>query len=81
MRRDPRYYVDVGIGLVGFFAFVFLIVTIVSELTGTDALGWALTLLVLVITLGLLWRARIRMRDAALQAEDRRTKGFLTTEW
>jgi hypothetical protein len=75
MRRDPRYYVDVGIGLVGFFAFVFLIVTIVSELTGTDALGWALTLLVLVITLGLLWRARIRMRDAALQAEDRRPKG------
>ncbi|WP_345763655.1 hypothetical protein [Diaminobutyricibacter sp. McL0608] len=75
MRRDPRYYVDVGIGLVGFFAFVFLIVTIVSELTGTDALGWALTLLVLVITLGLLWRARIRMRDAALQAQDRPSKG------
>lgn len=75
MRRDPRYYVDVGIGLVGFFAFVFLIVTIVSELTGTDALGWALTLLVLVITLGLLWRARIRMRDAALQAQDRPPKG------
>jgi hypothetical protein len=70
--NDPRYLVDVGIGLVGFFAFVFLIVTIVSELTGADALGWALTLLALVITLGLLWRARIRMRDAAMQAEDRR---------
>lgn len=70
--NDPRYLVDVGIGLVGFFAFVFLIVTVVSELTGADALGWALTLLALVITLGLLWRARIRMRAAALQAEDRR---------
>ena len=66
--NDPRELVDVGIGLVGFFAFVFLIVTIVSELTGADALGWALTLLVLVIILGLLWRARIRMRDAARQA-------------
>ena len=75
MRRDPGYYVDVGIGLVGFFAFVFLIVTIVSELTGADALGWALTLLVLVIVLGLLWRARIRLRDAALQAQDRTPKG------
>ncbi|WP_426519356.1 hypothetical protein ACPPVQ_05280 [Diaminobutyricibacter sp. McL0618] len=73
--NDPRYLVDVGIGLVGFFAFVFLIVTIVSELTGADALGWALTLLVFVITLGLLWRARIRMRDAALQARDPLHKG------
>jgi protein-S-isoprenylcysteine O-methyltransferase Ste14 len=74
-RRDPAYYVDVGIGFVGFFAFVFLIVTIVSELTGADALGWALTLLVLVIILGLLWRARIRMRAAALQPQDRLHKG------
>jgi protein-S-isoprenylcysteine O-methyltransferase Ste14 len=73
--NDPRYLVDVGIGLVGFFAFVFLIVTVVSELTGADALGWALTLLVFVIALGLLWRARIRMRDAALQARDPLHKG------
>ncbi len=72
--NDPREFVDVGIGIVGFFAFVFLVVTIVSELTGTDALGWALTLLVLVIILGLLWRARIRLRDAA-QSEDQPRKG------
>ena len=70
-RNDPRYYVDVGIGFVGFFAFVFLVVTIVSEFTGAAALGWALTLLALVIVLALLWRTRIRMRDAAVQAEDR----------
>lgn len=74
-RSDPAYYVDVGIGLVGFFAFVFLVVTIVSELTGADALGWALTLLVLVIVLGLLWRLRIRYRDAAQQPADRLHKG------
>jgi predicted RND superfamily exporter protein len=70
-RNDPRYYVDVGIGFVGFFAFVFLVVTIVSEFTGAAALGWALTLLALVIVLALLWRTRIRMRDAAVRAEDR----------
>ena len=70
-RNDPRYYVDVGIGFVGFFAFVFLVVTVVSEVTGAAALGWALTLLALVIVLALLWRTRIRMRDAAVQAEDR----------
>jgi protein-S-isoprenylcysteine O-methyltransferase Ste14 len=74
-RSDPAYYVDIGIGLVGFFAFVFLIVTIVSELTGADALGWALTLLVLVIILGLLWRWRIRLRESAQQSRDRLHKG------
>jgi hypothetical protein len=73
--NDPRYLADVGIGLVGFFAFAFLIVTVVSELTGADALGWALTLLGLVIILGMLWRTRIRLRDAAPQAEDRLHKG------
>jgi protein-S-isoprenylcysteine O-methyltransferase Ste14 len=58
---DPLELIDVGIGIVGFFAFAFLVVTIVTELTGADALGWALTLLVLVIILGLLWRARRRI--------------------
>ncbi|WP_223694211.1 hypothetical protein [Leifsonia poae] len=56
--NDPLELVDVGIGIVGFFAFAFLIVTIVSELTGADALGWALTLLALVLVLVLLWQAR-----------------------
>jgi hypothetical protein len=43
----------------------------VSELTGADALGWALTLLAFVVVLGLLlaWRRRMtahaRERDAA----------------
>jgi protein-S-isoprenylcysteine O-methyltransferase Ste14 len=58
---DPLELVDVGIGIIGFFAFAFLIVTIVTELTGADALGWALTLLALVIILGLLWKARRRI--------------------
>ncbi|GAA1449291.1 hypothetical protein [Leifsonia poae] len=58
---DSLELVDVGIGITGFFAFAFLIVTGVVELTGGDALGWALTLLALVLVLVLLWQARRRI--------------------
>lgn len=67
---DPLELVDVGIGIVGFFAFAFLIVTIVSELTGADALGWALTLLALVLILVLLWQARLRIAASRRPEED-----------
>jgi LPXTG-motif cell wall-anchored protein len=62
MRRgDPAESIDIGIGIVGFFSFAFLVVTAATELTGGDALGWALTLLGLLILLGLLllWRRRV----------------------
>ncbi|MFF1877213.1 hypothetical protein [Leifsonia sp. NPDC058230] len=59
--NDSLELVDVGIGIVGFFAFAFLIVTIVVEFTGADALGWALTLLALVLILVVLWQARRRI--------------------
>ena len=65
MRRgDPAELIDIGIGIVGFFSFAFLVVTAATELTGGDALGWALTLLVLLILLGflLLWRHRVGSR-------------------
>jgi hypothetical protein len=58
--------IDVGIGIVGFFAFVFFVVTAVSELTGAPALGWALTLLALVGILALLLFARRRLLAAQL---------------
>lgn len=67
---DSLELVDVGIGISGFFAFAFLIVTIVCELTGVDALGWALTLLALVLILVLLWQARRRIVASRLPAED-----------
>ena len=56
--------IDIGIGIVGFFSFALLVVTAATELTGGDALGWALTLLVLLILLGflLLWRHRVGAR-------------------
>jgi LPXTG-motif cell wall-anchored protein len=62
--RDPAESIDIGIGIVGFFSFAFLVVTAATELTGGDALGWALTLLGLLILLGclLLWRRRVGVR-------------------
>jgi len=53
--------IDIGIGIVGFFAFAFLVITVVCEVTGTDALGWALTLLALVLILASLLVTRRRI--------------------
>lgn len=69
-----RDTLDVGIGIVGFFAFAFFVVTVACELTGTDALGWALTLLVFVLLLGALLLQRRRM-TAALDAGAGRPRG------
>jgi protein-S-isoprenylcysteine O-methyltransferase Ste14 len=69
--NDPLEVVDVGIGIVGFFAFAFLIVTIVTELTGADALGWALTLLALVLVLVVLWQARRRIAASRRPADEK----------
>jgi hypothetical protein len=65
MRRgDPMESIDIGIGIVGFFAFAFLVVTAATELTGGDALGWALAVLGLLVPLGLLlfWRRKVGER-------------------
>jgi hypothetical protein len=67
---NPVEGVDVVIGIVGFFAFAFFVVTAVSELTGAPALGWALTLLVLVGTLALLLLARRRLLAVRLPESD-----------
>ena len=69
--NDSRELLDVGIGIVGFFAFAFLIVTIGVELSGADALGWALTLLVLVLLLVVLWQARARIIASRLPEDER----------
>ncbi len=77
-QRDPRETLDVVIGAVAFFAFAFLVITVVAEVTGQDALGWALTLLAFVVLLALLVAGRRRMTrtlavrrtDAARAADD-----------
>jgi hypothetical protein len=55
---------DVGIGIIGFFAFAFLVITIICELTGTDALGWALALLAFVLVLAALLVSRRRISQS-----------------
>lgn len=61
------------IGFAGFFGVVFLVVTIACELTGRPALGWALTLLFLVVLVGVLLRQRraiVRAGQEARSASD-----------
>jgi uncharacterized membrane protein (DUF373 family) len=59
MRRSPlQEIIDVGIGAVAFFAFVFLALTIAQEVSGRDALGSALILLGLVLGIMVLLRLR-----------------------
>jgi LPXTG-motif cell wall-anchored protein len=67
--KEALDYLDVGIGIIGFFTFAFLVVTVAAELTGADALGWALTLLVFVLILGALLMARRRKVSGRQPAE------------
>jgi UPF0716 family protein affecting phage T7 exclusion len=70
--RDSREVVDVGLGFVGFFAVAFLGITVFCELTGEPALGWALTLLVLVLAFIGLLQLRHRMTARRQEAEEAR---------
>ncbi|MEY9951375.1 hypothetical protein [Leifsonia sp. EB34] len=69
-RNDPKEFVDLGLGFVGFFAVVFVIITASCELTGQPALTWALVSLVLVVVFILLLQARRRIAAARLRAEE-----------
>jgi len=67
-RRDPRETLDVFVGAVGFFTAAFFVITLGCELTGQDALGWALALLAFVVLLALLLLGRRRMTRGMLAA-------------
>ncbi|NNC13917.1 hypothetical protein HII28_18810 [Planctomonas sp. JC2975] len=60
-QRDPRETLDVFVGIVAFFTFAFFVIAAIAEVTGQDALGWALTLLAFVVLLALLLAARHRV--------------------
>ena len=53
--------VDMLLGFTGFFGAIFLVVTVICEVTGRPALGWALTLLGVVVLFVLLLRRRARI--------------------
>lgn len=67
---DSQELVETGLGFVGFFAFAFLIVTAICELTAQPALGWALTTLVLVLVFIALLQARGRIVAARRRREE-----------
>jgi hypothetical protein len=72
VRRGGRLEtLDVFIGVIGFFSFAFLVVTVAAEFTGTDAIGWALTLLVFVLVLAGLLLVRRRMVASQGRAPDK----------
>lgn len=50
--------IDILIGLLGFFAAVLVVVTIIAQLSGEPAVGWALLLLLLVLIIWLLVKKR-----------------------
>ncbi|HEY0258568.1 MAG TPA: hypothetical protein VGC18_01840 [Lacisediminihabitans sp.] len=64
--------VDIVLGIVGFFAFALFVITAISEITGADALGYALVLLALVVVLALtiLWRRRLQRASTAAEPDD-----------
>lgn len=71
MRRGNRVEtLDVFIGGVGFFTFAFVAITVVCELTGTDALGWALTSLLFLVILGSMLMSRRRLVAARAREPD-----------
>jgi Flp pilus assembly protein TadB len=52
---------DIIIGLLGFWAVALLVVTVVMELTGQPALGWAMGLLAVVLALWGMLRLRKKL--------------------
>ena len=67
---------DMGIGFFGFFTAAVFVVTVVMEVTGGQALGWALALLALVTVMAALILLRRRML-----ADEARGGAPVSTAW
>lgn len=57
-RRQIKERFDLGIGFFGFFAVAFFLFTLVAEITGAPAVGWALITLLLAVMVTSLWLGR-----------------------
>ena len=57
-RRQIKERFDLGIGFLGFFAVAFFVFTLVAEITGAAAVGWALITLLLALMIASLWFGR-----------------------
>jgi hypothetical protein len=57
-RRSIQEAFDLAVGFLGFFTAAFFVITLVTEVLRKDALGWAITTLVLALLVAALWFAR-----------------------
>lgn len=65
-RRQTKERFDLGIGFFGFFGVAFFLFTLVAEITGAPAVGWALITLLLALMVVSLWfgrRKALRRQD------------------
>jgi hypothetical protein len=72
-RRSIQEAFDLAVGFLGFFTAAFFVITLVTEVLRKDALGWAVTTLVLALLVAALWRTRravLRRFDQAHGLED-----------
>ena len=75
-RRRVKEAFDLGVGFLGFFTAAFFVITLGYEIARQDALGWALTTLVLALATAGMWLGR----RAALQHVDRLDRIELGTD-
>jgi hypothetical protein len=79
-RRRTKERFDLGIGFLGFFGVAFFLITLVSEIRGDAAVGWAVITLLLAAMVTSLWfgkRKALRRIDALdAQTLQERDRGF-----
>lgn len=75
-RRRTKERFDLGIGFLGFFAVAFFLFTLVAEIRGDQAVGWATITLLLALMITSLWfgRRKALRRHDELDAETSRER-------
>ena len=67
-RRATKERFDLGIGFFGFFTAAFFVITLVCEILRAEAVGWAVTTLILACFTASFWfgrRSALRRFDEA----------------
>lgn len=79
-RRQTKERFDLGIGFLGFFGVAFFLITLVAEIRGDQAVGWAvITLLLGAMVASLLSGKRKALRridEVDAQTLKERDRGF-----
>jgi membrane protein implicated in regulation of membrane protease activity len=62
-RKKSLERIDLGIGFAGFFVIAFFVMTLITELTGGNAVGTAIPTLLAAVVIYSLWRLRRRVQS------------------